>query len=280
MDSFGLVELLRSSEKRMRLDLRERLVGHPGELGTGREEIIRQFLRSYLPKRFEVSTGFTFDSKGNVSKQLDIIIADGSACPRFETAGGNRFYPCESVVAVGQVRSSLTSLGELRESLENLESVKSLDRSAGGHAVDKDFGENIDHRVNHLHQVFTFLFVTGAALAKETLHEELMRYILERPAHLWPNVVVALDRYLVTYCCDDGICPNPMHARGVALQSQSEEGEVLMRFYLLLGKAIEVTRVSGLPYWEYLHNARSWDANVFFSCVGDPPPYLSTISGS
>lgn len=99
--------------------------------------------------------------------------------------------------------------------------------------------------------------MTGDALAQETLHEHLMHYILERHAHLWPNLVLALDKYLATYCCDDGICPNPMRARGLACQPQCEDEEILMRFYLLLGKAIEVIRVRGLPYWEYLHSART-----------------------
>jgi hypothetical protein len=186
-------------------------------------------------------------------------------------------------VAVGQVKSSLTSVDELHEALDNLQSVKELDRSAGGSAIDTDHKDKLDHKGNHLHQIFTFLFVTGDALAKETLHEQLMHYILERSAHLWPNVVFALDKYLATYCCDDGICPNPMHARGLACQPQGEHEEILMRFYLLLGRAIEVTRVSGLPYWEYLYRARTWSAQVFYSCAaadGEPPPYLSSISGS
>ena len=94
MKNFSLQEMLTSAGQRMRADLAGRMVEHPGELGAGREEIIRRFLRSYIPARFDVSTGFVFDSKGNVSKQLDIIIANALLCPRFETAGGNRFYPC------------------------------------------------------------------------------------------------------------------------------------------------------------------------------------------
>jgi hypothetical protein len=62
--------------------------------------------------------------------------------------------------------------------------------------------------------------------------------------------------------------------------TQSEAEEILMKFYLLLGRAVEVTRVSGLPFWEYLHNARTWSANVFFSCADDPPPYLHSICGT
>jgi hypothetical protein len=123
-----------------------------------------------------------------------------------------------------------------------------LDRSAGGKAVDNTFGEALDPLKNHLHQVFAFLFVAGETLARDTLHEELMEYVLSTAPHTWPNVVFALDRYLATFCCDRGICPNPMDARGVALQSAKDDDEILMRFYLLLGGAIEVTRVSSLPY--------------------------------
>jgi hypothetical protein len=64
----------------MRADLAERLVDHPGEVGSGREEILRRFLRDYLPKRFDVSSGFVFDSEGNISRQLDIIVADAGIC--------------------------------------------------------------------------------------------------------------------------------------------------------------------------------------------------------
>ena len=275
--------LLKSSGERMRLDLRERLVAHPGELGAGREEIIREFLRAYLPKRFEVSAGFAFDCHGHVSQQLDVIIANTLVCPRFETAGGTRFYPCESVLAVGQVKSSVTSVDELQAALGNLESAKALDRSAGGKAMDTGTGEEIDHRRNYLHQIFTFLFVSGEALAKETVHEELVSYVMSHDAHVWPNVIFALDKYLATYCCDDGVCPNPMHARGVAMQPASETDEILMRLYLLLGRAIDVTRSASLPYWEYLQSVTTWSARVYYASGADdpnPPPYLSSISGS
>jgi hypothetical protein len=46
--------MLTSAGKWMRDDLAERMVEHPGELGTGREEIIRRFLRAYIPGRGSV----------------------------------------------------------------------------------------------------------------------------------------------------------------------------------------------------------------------------------
>lgn len=280
MKNFSLQEMLTSAGQRMRADLAERMVKHPGELGAGREEIIRRFLRSYIPARFDVSTGFVFDSKGNVSKQLDIIIANALLCPRFETAGGNRFYSCESVVAVGQVKSSLTSDTALQGALKNLESVKELDRSANGRAFDADHGEPIDHVNNHLHQIFTFLLISGKAMRDDTMQTAIMNRVLNTAPHVWTNIVLALDKYLITFHCDRGVCPNPMDARGVALQQASPDDELLMRFYLLLGQAIEVTRVCSLPYWEYLSAAKLWNAEIHHAVTEDgvPPPYLSTLT--
>lgn len=275
--NFQLKNLILSAADRMKIDLRERLIAHPGELGTDREEVVRSFLRAYLPKRFEISTGFVFDVNGAVSNQVDIVIADTLVCPRFETVGGTRYYPCESVVAVGQVKSSITSGKKLYGALENLESVKSLDRSARGRAFDSRFNECIDQRSNHLHQIFSFVLVTGKTISHTTIQESILEYITSREPHLWPNVFIALDQYLVTFCCDNGVCPNPMHARGIALQMAEGSPDLIMRFFLLLGQAIEMTRVSGLPYWEYLNAAREWTADVIYSSAEDPPPFLSAL---
>lgn len=274
---FRLDALLTSAASRMKLDLAHRLIAHPGELGTDREEVIRSFLRAYLPKRFEISTGFVFDANGLVSKQIDVIIADSLVCAHFETAGGTRYYPCESVVSVGQVKSSLTAKKKLRHALENLESVKRLDRSARGNAIDSRFNEAINQRDDHLHQIFSFLFVIGDAISGASIQEIVLDHIVLKETHLWPNVILALDQYLLTYCCDDGVCPNPMHARGISLQRATDTPDLIMRFFLLLGQAIEVIRVSGLPYWEYLSEANEWSAEVIYSATNDPPPYLSGI---
>jgi hypothetical protein len=275
---FDVAGLLAASASQMRRDLAQRLINHPGELGTAREEIIRLFLRAYLPKRFEISTGFAFDSAGRISRQLDIIIADQQECPRFEIPGGKRLYPCEAIVAVGQIRSSLTSQAEFQEAARNLASATLLDRSANGRAVDPATGETLDPARNHLHRIFSFLFITGDALAPDTMHRTFMDYVLASHPQGWPNIVFALDAYLATFCCDSGVCPNPYDARGIAMQREVADDELLLRFYILLGRALAVTRVSGFPYWEYLHNARTWTAEVHYSTRDDPPPYLSAIT--
>lgn len=270
----NLDELLSAAAENMTNDLRRRLLKHPGELGTAREQIIRDFLAAHLPNRFEVSTGFVFDCRGNVSRQLDIVVFDSAICPRFEVPGGKFLFPCEAVVAVGQVKSSLTSRNDFRSAVDSLASVKALDRSGNGKAFDPLHREFLSPRENHLHQVFTFLFITGDALAPETIAQSIHEDAFEIPVEHLPNIVLALEKYLVTYCCDDGVCPNPMAARGVAVQTSEQPFDVLMRFYLLLGQAINVTRSASLPFWEYLSEYGNIPAMVHYSCVDSPPPYL------
>jgi len=279
--SFTLEAMLRAAGERMRRDLAQRLIRHPGELGADREEVVRQFLRAYLPKRYEISNGFVFDCHGGISQQVDIVIFESLVCPRFETQGGVRLFPCEAVVAVGQVKSSLRRQQDLDGAVQNIESVKRLDRSATGRAMRGESGELLNNLDLQLDQIFGFIFVAGKALSPDSLHERFLHYIATAEPHLWPNVIMILGSCLVTFCCDDGVCPNPMHARGVALQLAGSEDLLLERFYVLLGRALQSTRSSSLPYWEYLHEARKWDAKVFYSSTGDdgePPPYLSTLS--
>jgi hypothetical protein len=191
-----------------------------------------------------------------------------------------RFHPCESVVAVGQLRTSVTSRAELWDALDNLRSAKALDRSANGKAISHDSREVLNPHSNHLDQLFSFLLITQDAVSGDLAREVLLDYVQDSEPHLWPNVIVALDKYVVTYCCDNGVCPNPLDARGVALQVAKDPADVLMKFYLLLGGAIEATRVSGLPYWEYLRQASQWQSDVWLAATnvdGEPPPYLSSL---
>ena len=269
-----LENLLGEAADLMAARLRSKLLAHPGELGTAREQIVRDFLSAHLPKRFEVSTGFAFDYTGALSKQLDIVIYNAEICPRFEIPGGKFLFPCEAILAVGQVKSAVRSLAQFKSALENLASVKQLDRSANGTAFDTQFKEALSPTTDYLHQIFTFLLVAGDSMNPDSLGERLLEEPFLRPIQEMPNVVVALDQYLITYHCDSGVCPNIMHARGIAIQRAEKPSDAILRFYLLLGRALEVTRTSSLPYWEYLSKYHDMPAKVLHSLVDDPPPHL------
>lgn len=93
MANSQLKDMLTHAGQRMALDLRQRLVPHHGEQGAAREEIVRAFLRSYLPKRFEVSSGFVFDAGGRISGQTDIINSGYICSSQVRGTGRNSLLP-------------------------------------------------------------------------------------------------------------------------------------------------------------------------------------------
>lgn len=274
----SLADMLEEAAENMASNLRSKLLSHPGELGTAREQIIREFLAAHLPKRFEVATGFAFDCTGALSRQLDIVIFDSSVCPRFEISGGKLLFPCEAILAVGQVKSSLTSRDQFIHVLDNLASVRKLDRTARGTAVDHRSQEVLSPSTNHLDQIFTFLFIVGKAMQPEALGLTLLEEAFNFPVEYLPNVLLAMDRYLITYRCDGGVCPNQLDARGVAIQATDHPSDALLRFYLFLGQALNSTRTAALPYWQYLAKYHDIPATVLCSSVEDPPPHLGRWS--
>jgi hypothetical protein len=272
--SFKLTKLLSSVGEQMRIALGQSLVPHPGELGTAREEVIRAFLRKHLPKRFGVSTGFVFDWQGNVSNQIDVVIYDQYVCPEFEVAGDKKFFPCESVICAGQIKTALTSTREVHKALDNLRSVKVLDRSAGGENRSVRSGDYIDQLTNHLDQIFTFVFIVDRGLTVLKMRDAILAYIRDHPRHLWPNVFFNFDKYLFTYCCADGICPNPLHAKGISVSDNCSREELLIRFYMLVARATAATRVSTLPYWEYAEAFNAWNMEVHLWDSGIMPAII------
>lgn len=226
--------------------LYSRLQSPPGELGTARAQVLRDFLRAQVPKRFEVSAGLAFDCHGHLSKPLDVVIFDATVCPRVQIPGNMFLFPCEAVVAVGQVKSSLTAHQQFREALEDLSSATSLDRSANCSAYGSPFGEALEPKDNHLHRIFSFLFITGAALNPDAVALDL-HDALETPIEWMPNVVVALDSYLITYGCDYRR-PKPTQERNVVVQAIAQPVDAILSFCSLLAQALDVIRTSSPTY--------------------------------
>lgn len=83
---------------------------HPGEYGTYREILIRELLKNIIPGQFKVGEGFILnpnDEAGDVSTQCDVIIYADSYTP-FIDKGYENFFPVETVVSIGEVKSDLT----------------------------------------------------------------------------------------------------------------------------------------------------------------------------
>lgn len=104
-------------------------LNHAGLKGASNEEIVKDFLRQYLPRNLELSTGLVVDSKGGVSRQLDIIVHDAAKTPIFYQSAETRVIPIECVYAVIEIKAFLDK-GELQKAFQNMESVKCLEKVA------------------------------------------------------------------------------------------------------------------------------------------------------
>ena len=100
---FNVKDALKAKSDDLKASLGLQL-GHPvsqGDLGEGEW---RGFLEGFLPKRYAVTKGFVFDSKGSASQQIDIIVYDPLHSPLImETGNGEKYVTAESVYAVFEV---------------------------------------------------------------------------------------------------------------------------------------------------------------------------------
>ena len=98
---------------------------HSGEFGGYRENIIKNWLKLYIPEKFGISTGFIITSTNKVSTQCDIIIYNRDCTPKIDN-NGQRFFPIETVVAIGEIKSDIQSAKSLNEILYKLAKIKEL----------------------------------------------------------------------------------------------------------------------------------------------------------
>lgn len=102
-------------------------IDHAGERGRQRERAIATFLAKYLPKRYSLGTGHVIDSRGNVSKQCDIVIYDALNCPLLLAEEGYQLFPVEAVFGIVEVKSVFDA-GTIAKSVQNIQSAKQLQR--------------------------------------------------------------------------------------------------------------------------------------------------------
>ena len=103
--------------------LYNRELPHSGLVGSENEQAIAGVLREFLPPRFGVEVNaLVIDRFGKVSRQADIVIFDAERQASFF----RKVYPVETVYAVIEVKTSLTS-SEATVTLENLASVSELE---------------------------------------------------------------------------------------------------------------------------------------------------------
>lgn len=124
-------KLFSALDEEMRLKLSSKIdeIYHPTAKGYESELNWIGLLRTYLPERYTVDSGFVVDHDGNISDQIDIIIYDRHFTP-FIFRGENVIYiPAEGVYAVFEVKPYFDKKN-YEYAVKKLKSVKKLKRTS------------------------------------------------------------------------------------------------------------------------------------------------------
>jgi len=80
---------------------------HNPTIGVLTEEIVRGFLKNHLPTLVSVEQGFIINSKGEISKQCDILIYDSLSYSPLYRINDTVVIPSESVLAIIEVKTTI-----------------------------------------------------------------------------------------------------------------------------------------------------------------------------
>lgn len=103
------------------------IANHPVNIGTAREGLISNFLEKNLPEFIRYHSGEIFDSKGNRSGQIDIVLHPITS-PKIYLNNNINMFPAETVLCALEVKSNLTTgkNSHLDASLELCKKIKNL----------------------------------------------------------------------------------------------------------------------------------------------------------
>lgn len=170
---------------------------HSAEFGAYRERLCADFLKLYLPTNLSVGSGFLINKNDEVSTQCDLVIFDLQYTPLVEDAEHRRFFPVETVVAVGEVKSTL-SKHELLTALIKLAGVKRLRDIENKSPVRRDESLLLEEVGHHFDDVVSFLIC-------EKLSFELEDLTATVSSHYDAEDVSSRDRHNLVLSIEDGI---------------------------------------------------------------------------
>lgn len=247
--TFG--EIMKSVAQRMRADFEETAtVNHRGGKGASREEIVREFMVKYLPRRVEATgRGEIITADEQVSPECDILIVDKST-PPFMDRQDYRIVPVECVHGIVEVKSRLDGR-ELLDACEKIGAVKSLPKTAYGPPT-------MLRNYAHLHgRVYDYLPTAGLIFAFESIDlQELARqcseWCVDKDVSLVPDGVWVLGKGHLLWSKSKGeLQPRPEPESELAVMRADPDHDNLLQLAVHLGVLFSNAWMRPLALQEY-----------------------------
>ena len=192
----------------------------PTAVGDAMESPVKRQLEQLLPRGIAVGSGFVIDSYGATRAQTDLVLYERDICPIFtiNDTPGTTYYPCEGVIAVGQVKSILTKK-LLEDEFKRIASVKRLrrypvhdfmpnpttgapmplHRSYGSMQTPSIIKIDEDNQTRVSRQICGFIVAGESQVQSDSLREKFAAFTSTTGDDLSPNIAVLLSGGILTW---------------------------------------------------------------------------------
>jgi len=228
----------------------QKALTHPGLKGDAYEEVVRTFLRQYLPKNLDITQGMVVDSEGKQSRQLDVIVCDMARTPIFFQSGHTRVIPAECVYAVIEIKAFLDKT-ELEKSYQNMRSIKTLSKKAyfnsSGPIINKNnlYGQEWEHWPTHF---FVFAYDSNSL---ESVKENLNSLQLADPVHQRIDTICVLDKGVILNRSSEGYFQALPTINSQLVYSDTKNS--LLLFYTLISIVLNQARMNPFNLHPYIN---------------------------
>ena len=141
---------------------------HSGNRGGNAEQIVRDFLREFLPPHNRIGHGEVIDLNGSLSRQTDVVVTN-EYHPFLNDLTNPSVFIIEGVACAGEVKSVLTTEG-LEHALEAAQALKLLRVQ---HQEGSQIFTNKEDRSRFVDSRPYFLFAFESQLLIETVKERI-----------------------------------------------------------------------------------------------------------
>ena len=220
-NSFNPDKFIRRVGQRLVSEFRDaKAATTPPTVGSAMEQPVRDQLEQILPRGVAVGEGFVIDSHGGTSQQQDVVLYERDICPVFSInkTPQTTYYPCEGVIAVGEIKSRLDR-NSLEDAFKKVASVKALRRHTVAHFMPHPTtGEQIPLKRKYLsphgnsdvlvdedteqeerEQIFGFVLAGESRLNHDSLVATVCMLSAGMDDSLFPNLLLTLDGHVVNW---------------------------------------------------------------------------------
>ncbi len=162
--------------------IRRDFAAHRPSAGDNREEVVEQFLRDHLPKRFGVSSGLVIATNGAFSNQADLVVVDEQHNAPLYASSRNKLWPVEAVAALVEVKTTLGP-AEIGDAVAKARRFKTLPRQFGSGGTSQRIADSL------------FVVWSFDAPGVETVKKNLSNALSGIPRNEQPDLIIVPDHF-------------------------------------------------------------------------------------